>query len=89
MAAANPTQPNPTQTEKETTKMNENLIPMNGEVRGVLYYSSLSSGEILSKAGNFQIATDGRTVIARNLNGRNRWNFITVDQVIDFVPAAK
>jgi hypothetical protein len=81
------TQPNPTET--ETTKMNENLIPMNGEVRGVLYYSSLSSGEILSKAGNFQIATDGRTVIARNLGGRNRWNFTTVGQVVDFTPATK
>jgi len=69
--------------------MNENLIPMNGEARGVVYYTSLSSGKISSKAGNFQIAADGRTVIARNLNGRNRWNFITVDQVIDFVPATK
>ena len=69
--------------------MNENLIPINGEVRGVLYYSSLSSGEILSKAGNFQIAADGRTVVARNLNGRNRWKFVGVNQVVDFKPATK
>ena len=69
--------------------MNENLIPINGEVRGVLYYSSLSSGEILSKAGNFQIHTDGHTVIARNLKGRNRWNFTTVNQVVDFKTATK
>jgi hypothetical protein len=81
------TQPNPTET--ETTKMNENLIPTNGEARGALYYTTLATGEMKHVLGNFQIDTDGRTVIARNLGGRNRYRFITVDQVIDFIPDTK
>jgi hypothetical protein len=36
--------------------------------------------------GNFQLDADGVTIIARNLGGRNRFKFITVDQIIDFIP---
>lgn len=69
--------------------MNENLIPINGEARGALYYTTLATGEMKHVLGNFQIDTDGRTVIARNLGGHNRYRFITVDQIIDFVPDTK
>jgi hypothetical protein len=39
------------------------------------------------KVGNFQLDANGVTIIARNLSGRNRFKFITVDQIIDFIPA--
>jgi hypothetical protein len=65
--------------------MSANLITRNGEIRGKLYYSSLSNGEMKTKAGNFQLGTDGLTVICRNIKGRNHFNFISVDQIIDFV----
>lgn len=67
--------------------MNANLITRNGEVRGNLYYSSLYNGEMITKSGNFQLDRDGVTVICRNIRGRRRFNFITLDQIIDFVPA--
>ena len=67
--------------------MSANLITRNGEIRGELYYSSLWNGVMMIKVGNFQLHTDGLTVICRNTKGRRRFNFITVDQIIDFVPA--
>ena len=68
-------------------KTNAHLITRNGESRGELYYISLSSGEMKYKVGNFQLAANGVTIIARNLSSRNRFKFITVDQIIDFIPA--
>jgi hypothetical protein len=63
------------------------LITHNGESRGKLYYTTLTTHEMKVKQGNFQLDADGVTIIARNLSGRNRFKFITVDQIIDFIPA--
>ena len=67
-------------------KTNAHLITRNGESRGKLYYMTLNTYEMKVKQGNFQLDADAVTIIARNLSGRNRFKFITVDQIIDFEP---
>jgi len=67
--------------------MNARLINCNSENRGQLFYTTLDTYEMKTKDGNFQLDADSVTIIARNIGGRNRWKFITVDQIIDFVPA--
>lgn len=71
------------------TTNNVHLIPMNGEVRGKLVYESLTTGNLFTREGNFQLHTDGVHVVARKLNGRNRFLFVSVHQVFDFIPTEK
>lgn len=68
-----------------TTHNNAHLITANGETRGTIYYT-LHNGLLWSSVGNFQMAKDNVTIICRNIRGRNRFAFITVDQVVDFEP---
>jgi hypothetical protein len=71
----NPTQPNPTQPEKETTKMNDkknllNLITDFGLINGTLYYTN-KNGDVCSKIGSFYRSyTDNDLIVGRELSNQ-------------------
>jgi hypothetical protein len=67
------------------THNNAHLITANGETRGVLYFT-LHNGLMSSQVGYFQMAQDNKTIICRKINGRNKFAFVMIDQVLDFEP---
>jgi hypothetical protein len=69
-------------------KTNNTHITANGETRGTITYT-LHNGDMWTTEGNFQLAQDNFTVVMRKIGGRNRFAFITTNQIIDFVPSAK
>lgn len=58
------------------------------EQRGVLTYVAPDGIEVLRLEGWFMLSLSGGTVIARKIRGRNRWQFCSVSEVLDFEVAA-
>ena len=71
-----------------TTHNNAHLITANGETRGTITYT-LYNGDMWTNEGHFQLAPDNFTVVMRKIGGRNRFAFIYLNQIIDFVPSVK
>lgn len=65
---------------------NARLITNNGETRGTLTYIK---GDYTHKTVEGWFNLHGNTVVMRKIRGRNRYAFITVNQVLDFVPFVK
>lgn len=58
------------------------------EQRGTLsYWAGFSRTELRTMPGHFALALDGRTVVARKVRGRNRWQLCNLDDVESFQPA--
>lgn len=58
------------------------------EQRGVLTYLAANGIEVLRMEGWFMLSLSGGTVVARKVRGRNRWQFCSVSDVLDFEVAA-
>jgi hypothetical protein len=54
------------------------------ERRGYLTY--VIGGEMRALYGNFQLSLDRKTVEARKIRGRNRWQLCSSDNVLTFIP---
>jgi hypothetical protein len=52
--------------------------------KGTLHYMSVSGYYPEQMRGWFMLSTDGRTVLARKIKGRNVWQFADVNRVLDF-----
>ena len=57
------------------------------ERRGRLHYSI--GDDVRTIEGNFRLSVDGRTVEARKVRGRNRWQLCAADSVVMFVEEVK
>lgn len=57
--------------------------------RGTLHYMDNNGYYPKQMQGWFTLTTDGRTVLARKVRGRNVWQFASTEQVIDFWPHEK
>lgn len=54
------------------------------ERRGTLTYLAPDGIEVRTTRGWFMRSLDGRTVVARKIGGRNRWQFCGIESVIEF-----
>lgn len=58
------------------------------EQRGRLTYVAPDGIEVRTMEGWFMLSLSGGTVVARKVRGRNRWQFCSVSDVLDFEVAA-
>lgn len=59
------------------------------EQHGILYWwTGFSRTELREMRGHFMLGLDGRTVIARKVRGRNRWQLCNIADVESFHPTA-
>lgn len=54
------------------------------ERRGTITYTTADGINITTFHAWFMLSLDGRTVVARKIGGRNRWQFCSADAVLDF-----
>jgi hypothetical protein len=53
------------------------------ERRGTITYLAPDGIEVWTLEGWFMLSLDGRTVVARKIRGRNRWQFCAASAVLD------
>lgn len=54
------------------------------ERRGTLTYLVPDGIEVRTMHAWFTLSLDGRAVVARKIGGRNRWQFCSIESVIEF-----
>jgi hypothetical protein len=69
--------------------MNTTTLSQYNWQRGTLHYMAPDGYTTRQMQGWFMLSTDGRTVIARKVRGRNVWQFASTEQVINFNPYEK